>query len=95
MELIFLEHRYSQASKRVADVYRSGLNKLDMSVRNAVYDELTKESARAFGDGWTEAMAWMRSHPDCTISECLEAKASELKDRYPYMGVEKSNPNSH
>ncbi len=78
-------NRYSQASKRVADVYRSEFNEADMSVRNAVYDELVKESARGFSDGWTEAMAWMRSHPDFTISEGLEAKTSELRNRYPYL----------
>lgn len=43
--------RYSQASKRVADIYRTELNELDMSVRNAIYDELVKESARGFSEG--------------------------------------------
>lgn len=81
--------RYSQASKRVVGVYRSELNKLDMSVRNAIYDELVKESARGFSEGWTEAMAWMRSHPDWTTSESLEARASELRKRYPYLKLEK------
>ncbi len=81
--------RYSQAGERVVGAYRSELNKLvkklDMTVHNAIYYELVEESAQSFSDGWTEAMAWMRSHPDCTISESLEAKASELKNRYPYL----------
>ena len=81
--------RQSQASNRIVDIYRSEINKLYMSVYNAVYDELTKESARAFSDGWTEAMAWMCAHPDCTISEGLEARSAELRNRYPYLKQEK------
>mgnify|MGYP004654186865 FL=1 len=49
--------RYFQASKRVADIYRTELNELDMSIYNAIYDELVKESAHSFSDGWTEAIA--------------------------------------
>lgn len=87
--------RYSQASERVINTYRQELNKLvnklNMSVYNAIYYELVKESAQSFSDGWVEAMAWVRSHPDCTIGESLEAKSKELKSRYPYLEMEKNN----
>ncbi len=43
--------RYSQAGERVVGAYRTELNELDMSVRNAIYDELVKESARGFSEG--------------------------------------------
>ena len=76
-------NRYSQASKRVIGIYRTELNELDMSMHNAIYDELVKESAHGFSDGWTEAVAWMRSHQNCSINESLEAKSEELKNRYP------------
>ena len=82
-------NQYSQASERIIGAYRSELNKfvkeLDITISYAIYYELITESAQSFSDGWTEAMAWMRSHPDCTISEGLEAKASELRNRYPYL----------
>ena len=87
--------QYSQASERVASVYKSELNKLtnklNMSVYNAIYYELVKESARSFSDGWTEATAWMLSHPGCTIDEILEAKSKELKNRYPYLEILENN----
>lgn len=87
--------RYSQASERVASIYRSELNKLtnklDMSVHNAIYYELVKESAQSFSDGWTEATAYILSHPGCTIDEILEAKSEELKNRYPYLEMVKND----
>lgn len=74
--------RYSQASKRVVGVYRTELNELDMTIYNAIHYELVKESAHSFSDGWMKAIAWMKSHPNCTINESLEAKSAELRNRY-------------
>lgn len=76
-------HRYSQASKRIIGIYRTELNELDMSMYDAIYDELVKESAHSFSDGWAEAVAWMMSHPNFTIDESVEAKSAEIKTRYP------------
>lgn len=80
--------RCSQASQKLAGVYRSQMSESYMFIRNAIYDELVKESASGFNDGWTEAIVWTRLHPDYTISEALEAKASELRNRYPYLKKE-------
>jgi hypothetical protein len=84
-------NRQSQASKRVVDIFKSDINELYTSVYNTVHYELTKESAQGFSDGWTEAMVWMRSHPDCTISEDLEAKYEQLRNRYPCLKTENEN----
>lgn len=81
-------YRFSQASKRVINIYRSELSELDITMHNAIYDELAKESARGFREGWTAAMAWIRSHPDYTNIEGLEARNSEIKMRYPYLKSE-------
>lgn len=81
-------YRFSQASKRVINIYRSELSELDITMHNAIYDELVKESARGFREGWTAAMVWIRSHPDYTNIEGLEARNSEIKMRYPYLKSE-------
>lgn len=81
-------YRFSQASKRVINIYKSELNELDVAMNNAIYDELAKESAQGFREGWTEAMVWIRSHPNYTNIEGLEARDSEIKMRYPYLKSE-------
>ena len=76
--------RQSEATKGIVEIFRSSINELYLSVYNAVYQALMKESAKAFSEGWTEAMAYMYAHREATISECSQAKDSELKNRYSH-----------
>lgn len=48
------------------------------------YEELTTESYLSFNAGWTEAVAYIKSHPDCTSEELFQARKQIAKERYPY-----------
>lgn len=74
----------SQHTNNVVYAFKNPINDLYASVYNTVYAELTKASAISFNDGWTEAVAYIKSHPDCTIQELLQAKDQIAKERYPY-----------
>ena len=74
----------SQRTENVVNAFKKPINNLYMSVYNTVYDELTKGSIISFNDGWTEAVAYMKSHPDCTMQELFESKDQIAKERYPY-----------
>ncbi len=78
------ESRRSQNAKDVVNVLKIPINNLYNSVYGTIYDKLTKESIDSFSDGWTEAVAYMKSHPDCTIQELFQARSQILKERYPY-----------
>lgn len=77
----------SQHAKNVVDTLKNPINDLYMEVYNTIYDELTKESIDSFNDGWTEAVAYMKSHPDCTIEELYKAKIEEMQKRYSHAYV--------
>lgn len=74
----------SKRTENVVDGFRKPINDLYLSVYNKVYNELTKESIVSFNDGWTEAVAYMKSHPDCSMEELFEAKKQITKERYPH-----------
>ena len=74
----------SQRTENVVNAFRNPINNLYASVHDTVYIELTKESLISFNDGWIEAVAYMKSHPDCTMQELFEAKDQIAKERYPY-----------
>lgn len=75
----------SQRSKNVVDTLKNPINDLYMEVYNTVYGELTKESIDSFNDGWVEAVAYMKSHPDCTSEELFQAREQITKERYPHV----------
>lgn len=77
----------SQRTENVVDAFKKPINNLYLSVYNKVYHELTKESINSFKDGWTEAVAYMKSHPDCTSEELFQAKEQVLKERYRYARI--------
>lgn len=77
----------SQHAKNVVDTLKNPINDLYMEVYNTIYDELTKESIDSFNDGWVEAVAYMKSHTDCTIEELHKAKIEEMQKRYSYTYV--------
>lgn len=74
----------SQRTENVVNSFKKPINDLYASVYNTVYTELTKESLISFNDRWTEAVAYMKSHPDCTMQELFEAKDQIAKERYPH-----------
>ena len=76
--------RVSQRTENVVNAFRNPINNLYVSVYDTVYSELTKESLLSFNAGWTEAVAYIKSHPDCTMQELLEAKEQIVKERYLY-----------
>ena len=63
---------------------KNPINDLYLSVYNTVYGELTTESYLSFNEGWAEAVAYIKSHPDCTMQELFEARDQITKERYPY-----------
>lgn len=75
----------SQRTENVVNSFKKPINNLYLSVYNKVYNELTKESIISFNDGWTEAVAYMKSHSDCTMQELFEAKDQIEKERYPHV----------
>lgn len=77
----------SQHAKNVVDTLKNPINDLYMEVYNTIYDELTKESIDSFNDGWVEAVAYMKSHPDCTIEELYIVKTEEMQKRYSHVYV--------
>lgn len=79
-----LINRVSQCTENVVDAFRNPINNLYASVYDTVYIELTKESLISFNAGWTEAVAYIKSHPDCTSEELFQAREQIAKERYPY-----------
>lgn len=74
----------SQRTENVVNAFRNPINNLYASVYDTVYIELTKESLISFNAGWTEAVAYIKSHPDCTSEELFQAREQIAKERYPY-----------
>lgn len=74
----------SQRTENVVNAFKKPINNLYASVHDTVYIELIKESLISFNEGWTEAVAYMKSNPDCTMQELFEAKEQIAKERYPY-----------
>lgn len=74
----------SQRTENVVNAFRNPINNLYASVHDTVYIELTKESLISFNDGWTEAVAYMKSNPDCTMQELFQAREQITKERYPH-----------
>lgn len=74
----------SQRAENVVNAFRNPINDLYTSVYDMVYIELTKESLISFNAGWTEAVAYIKSHPGCTSEELFQAREQIAKERYPY-----------
>lgn len=79
-----LANQLSQRTMNVVDAFKKPINNLYVSVYNTVYVELTKASVISFNAGWTEAVAYIKSHPDCTTQELLQVKDQMAKERYPH-----------
>lgn len=77
----------SQRTKNVVDAFKNPINDLYLSVYNTVYEELTTESYLSFNEGWTEAVAYIKSHPDCTSEELFQARLQMVKARYPHASM--------
>lgn len=77
----------SQRTMNVVDAFKKPINNLYVSVYNTVYTELTKESVISFNAGWTEAVAYMKAHPDCTLQELSQAKDQIANERYPHFRI--------
>ncbi len=74
----------SQRTENVVNSFKRPINNLYTSVYDIVYAELTKESVVSFNAGWTEAVAYMKSHPDCTSEELFQTREQIVKERYPH-----------
>lgn len=72
----------SQRAKNVVDTFKTPINSLYSQVYGIVYDELRNTARDSFSDGWTEAVAYMKSHPECSMEELFQAKSKELNKRY-------------
>lgn len=72
----------SQRAKNVVDIFKIPINSLYNQVYGIVYDELKNTARDSFNDGWTEAVAYMKSHPDCSMEELFRAKSKALNERY-------------
>ena len=79
-----LANQLSQHTMNVVDAFKNPINNLYVSVYDTVYVELTKASVISFNAGWTEAVAYIKAHPDCTAQELLQAKDQIAKERYPH-----------
>lgn len=79
-----LVNQLSQQTNNVVNAFKNPINNLYVSVYDTVYAELIKASVISFNDGWTEAVAYIKSHPDCTMQELLQAKDQITKERYPH-----------
>lgn len=79
-----LTNQLSQRTMNVVDAFKKPINNLYVSVYDTVYGELTKASVISFNAGWTEAVAYMKGHPDCTLQELSQAKDQIAKERYPH-----------
>lgn len=75
----------SKRTENVVNAFKNPINDLYLSVYNTVYGELSKGSIVSFNDGWTEAVAYMKSHPDCTSEELFQAREQITKERYPHV----------
>ncbi len=74
----------SQRAKNVVDTFKTPINSLYNQVYNMVYEELANTARDSFNDGWIEAVAYMKSHPDCSMEELFQAKSEEMHKRYLY-----------
>ena len=74
----------SQRAKNVVEIFKNPINSLYNQIYGVVYDELWKTARDSFNDGWTEAVAYMKSHPDCFMEELFQAKSEEMHKRYLY-----------
>ena len=72
----------SPRAKNVVDMFKTPINSLYSQVYGLVYDELVNTARDSFNDGWTEAVAYMKSHPDCSMEELFQAKSKALNERY-------------
>lgn len=79
-----LTNSISQRTMNVVDAFKNPINNLYVSVYDTVYAELIRTSVISFNDGWAEAVAYIKSHPDCTMQELLQAKDQIAKERYPH-----------
>lgn len=79
-----LTNQLSQRTMNVVDAFKKPINNLYISVYDTVYTELIRTSVISFNDGWTEAVAYIKSHPNCTMQELLQAKDQITKERYPH-----------
>ena len=72
----------SQRAKNVVEIFKTPINSLYSQVYRVVYEELANTARDSFNDGWTEAVAYMKSHPDCSMEELFQAKSKALNERY-------------
>lgn len=79
-----LTNQLSQRTMNVVDAFKKPINNLYVSVYDTVYTELIRTSVISFNDGWTEAVAYIKSHPDCTLQELSQARDQMTKERYPH-----------
>ncbi len=75
----------SKRTENVVNAFKKPINNLYLSVYNEVYSELIKESIISFNDGWTEAVAYIKSHPNCTLEELFQTREQIVKERYPHI----------
>lgn len=75
-------YQRSQRAKNVVEIFKTPINSLYNQVYGIVYDELKNTARDSFNDGWTEAVAYMKSHPDCSMEELFQAKSKALNERY-------------
>ena len=74
--------QHSQRAKKVVGIFKAPINNLYSQVYDVIYDELGNTARDSFSDGWTEAVAYMKSHPDCSMEEIFQAKSKALNERY-------------
>lgn len=79
-----LTYQLSQRTMNVVNAFKEPINNLYISVYDTVYTELIRTSVISFNAGWTEAVAYMKAHPDCTLQELSQAKDQIAKERYPH-----------
>lgn len=75
-------YQRSQRAKNVVEIFKTPINSLYSQVYSTVYNELVNTVRDSFNDGWTEAVAYMKSHPDCSMEELFQAKSKALNERY-------------
>lgn len=77
-------YQLSQRTMNVVNAFKEPINNLYISVYDTVYAELTRASVISFNAGWTEAVAYMKAHPDCTLQELFQARDQTAKECYPH-----------
>lgn len=73
---------------RVLHIYNKELDKVNMQVRNAMFEELLSTAKESFSEGWKAATIWMNENKEGSlldkefINANLKAKDEEIKRMY-------------